>query len=63
MTVKYCPHCQKEALDVTHHHGEELDVCRQCAGVWFEEGQLNAVISQVDNGEDNSDTNNCLGTN
>jgi membrane associated rhomboid family serine protease len=48
-------------LDVTHHHGEELDVCRQCAGVWFEEGQLNAVISQVDNGEDNSDYKQLLG--
>ncbi|UTW49240.1 rhomboid family intramembrane serine protease [Bacterioplanoides sp. SCSIO 12839] len=61
MNVKYCPHCRKDALDITHYHGEELDVCRKCGGVWFEHGELNSLLSAIDNGEDNSQYETLLG--
>ncbi|MFC3151725.1 rhomboid family intramembrane serine protease [Litoribrevibacter euphylliae] len=61
MSSKNCPHCRYERLQVTHYHDEELDVCRQCAGVWFEHGELNSIISKVDNGEDDSDFEGLLG--
>ncbi|GLQ31825.1 rhomboid family intramembrane serine protease [Litoribrevibacter albus] len=61
MTVKYCPHCRQEQLDATHYHEEELDICRSCGGIWFERGELNSLISKVDNGEDASDYASLLG--
>lgn len=61
MTIKSCPHCRYERLQVTHYHDEELDVCRQCAGAWFEHGELNSLISKIDNGEDDADYKRVLG--
>ena len=61
MSHKYCPHCENQLLATTHYHGEELDICRVCAGAWFEHGELNKVISSVDNGDDDASYENQLG--
>ena len=62
---KYCPKCVQSPLDVTHYHGEELDVCRQCGGLWFEKNELNDMLSSVDNGDEDvkfeSQLGECLG--
>jgi len=42
---KYCPHCVDSRLTVNHYQGEEVDLCRQCGGLWFEKGNLNALIA------------------
>jgi len=61
MTVKHCPHCRTQPLEVTHYHDEELDICRRCAGAWFEHGELNSLLSKLDNNEENSDFQKLLG--
>lgn len=39
-----CPRCR--ALPLTHHHlhGQELDLCPNCRGIWFEDGELTEAI-------------------
>ncbi|KZZ43184.1 MAG: rhomboid family intramembrane serine protease [Saccharospirillaceae bacterium] len=61
MSHKYCPHCDNQQLQVTHYHSEELDICRRCGGAWFEKGELNSLLSTVDNGEDDADFEQFLG--
>ncbi len=48
-----CPGCHDGRLRVFKFHGEEVDCCRQCGGLWFENGELNAALSKADNGDDN----------
>ncbi|WP_298441260.1 rhomboid family intramembrane serine protease [uncultured Ferrimonas sp.] len=60
MSQKLCPQCPSESLTVTPYRQEAVDVCRRCAGMWFEESEINRVISEVDNGEDNADISNSL---
>ena len=33
-------------------HGENVDQCRQCGGLWFDSGELNKVLSIADNEDD-----------
>ncbi|WP_110457281.1 rhomboid family intramembrane serine protease [Shewanella algidipiscicola] len=47
-----CPGCNKAAMKVHHFHGEEVDNCRSCGGMWFENGELNGALSRADNGDD-----------
>ncbi|MFC3681101.1 rhomboid family intramembrane serine protease [Bacterioplanoides pacificum] len=61
MSYKYCPHCYNEVLDITHYHGEELDVCRRCAGAWFERGELNGLIAEVNQQPDHEGFEQILG--
>lgn len=42
---KPCPKCSNSRLTVNHYQGEEVDVCRQCGGVWFEKSDLDALIA------------------
>ncbi|GAA3917212.1 rhomboid family intramembrane serine protease [Litoribacillus peritrichatus] len=52
MDQKYCPKCVRTPLDATDYHGEEVDVCRHCGGLWFEKNELSDMLSTVDNGND-----------
>lgn len=42
---KYCPTCERQPLEEHDFHGEEVDVCRQCQGVWFEKSDLDNLIA------------------
>lgn len=51
---RFCPDCRNGLLTATHYEGEEIDVCRQCGGLWFANNELDAILSRVDNGDDNA---------
>lgn len=51
MTMQ-CPSCQSKHFDVFDFHGEEVDRCQDCCGLWFERGELNSALSTADNGDD-----------
>jgi len=40
MPTKHCPHCKTHALEATNYQGEEIDICRECGGLWFEKMKL-----------------------
>lgn len=61
MTPKYCPHCRKQPLEITRYHGEELDLCRRCGGLWFEQDQLNEVLAARDDDVDEAAFQQTLG--
>lgn len=42
---KYCPSCEHSPLQINHFHGEEVDLCRHCGGVWFEKSELDNLIA------------------
>ncbi|MED5525696.1 MAG: rhomboid family intramembrane serine protease [Pseudomonadota bacterium] len=50
--MKNCPHCQTAKLQPTRYHGEEVDVCRQCGGLWFDKGELDQVLAAADDDYD-----------
>ncbi|MCZ4339794.1 rhomboid family intramembrane serine protease [Shewanella colwelliana] len=47
-----CPGCHKGVMKVYDFHGEEVDNCQTCGGMWFENGELNGALSTADNGND-----------
>ncbi|QYJ88103.1 rhomboid family intramembrane serine protease [Shewanella mesophila] len=47
-----CPGCEQGVMRVNHFHGEEVDSCKNCGGMWFENGELNGALSKADNGDD-----------
>jgi len=51
MTIT-CPDCTDSVMKVYDFHGEEVDSCQSCGGMWFENGELNAALSKADNGDD-----------
>lgn len=61
MSNKTCPCCQHQTLVETDFRGHEIDVCRQCGGMWFDHHELNDVLSAYDNGHDDVDFNALLG--
>ena len=61
MTDKRCPVCRHSLLTPTQHHGQEIDVCHHCGGLWFEKDEMNSVLSAIDNGHDNVDFSGQLG--
>ncbi|MCC5812877.1 MAG: rhomboid family intramembrane serine protease [Ectothiorhodospiraceae bacterium] len=58
---KRCPHCTHQTLQVNYYHGEEVDVCRQCGGLWFEKGNLDAIIAAKDARVEQADFTDNLG--
>ncbi|GAA3965087.1 rhomboid family intramembrane serine protease [Allohahella marinimesophila] len=42
---KYCPQCRTAHLTIKDYDGEEVDICRQCGGVWFEKADLDALVA------------------
>lgn len=46
-----CPRCDKRQLDQFSFSGLHLDQCKSCEGIWFDEGELRAIL---DAGEDSS---------
>ncbi|ABL98944.1 rhomboid family intramembrane serine protease [Shewanella amazonensis] len=47
-----CPGCQHQSFRVFDFHGEQVDTCDKCAGLWFENGELDRALSSADNGDD-----------
>jgi uncharacterized protein len=43
-----CPLCVDEVLDVTHHHGIEIDICPRCRGLWLDRGELDRLLGTPD---------------
>jgi len=39
-----CPKCQKTELRVVTESEVELDFCKDCGGIWFDNGELQKVI-------------------
>ncbi|MCL1137616.1 rhomboid family intramembrane serine protease [Shewanella pneumatophori] len=60
MSMK-CPGCASEEVRVSFFHGEEVDSCTSCGGIWFDSGELNAALSAADNGNDSVVIENSLG--
>ena len=56
-----CPNCKNVSLDETNYLSETVDVCRSCAGMWFERNELSGLLSTVDNGEKDADFSKQLG--
>lgn len=50
MPIKHCPHCKTHALEVTNYQGEEIDICRECGGLWFEKNEVNRMIDEINDG-------------
>jgi Zn-finger nucleic acid-binding protein len=42
-TALRCPTDGAQLTEV-HHHGVEIDVCPQCAGVWLDHGELERIV-------------------
>jgi Zn-finger nucleic acid-binding protein len=43
--IGLCPHCQR-ALEPHGVHGVEVDRCRRCGGIFFDHGELGAVLGR-----------------
>lgn len=56
-----CPGCSSTQMKVYDFHGEEVDSCQKCGGIWFENGELNRALSAADNGDDNVRVEETLG--
>ncbi len=56
-----CPSCKNTGLEETSYMSETIDVCRTCAGIWFEQNELSGLLNTVDNGEVEADFVNQLG--
>lgn len=50
MPTKRCPHCKDHPLNITHYQGEEIDICRECGGLWFEKNEVNRMIAELNEG-------------
>ncbi|MGE0489906.1 MAG: zf-TFIIB domain-containing protein [Vulcanimicrobiota bacterium] len=44
-----CPRC-RQAMEKTAVADLSLDVCRLCQGIWFDRGELSALLDKVKNG-------------
>ncbi|MCG9747687.1 rhomboid family intramembrane serine protease [Shewanella sp. Isolate8] len=56
-----CLGCHEGRLRAYNFHGEHVDCCRQCGGLWFKNGELNAALSKADNGDDDVRVEETLG--
>ena len=43
-----CPACRDQALFIVRIKGVELDVCRQCSGIFFDQGEMAALRDRLD---------------
>ena len=44
--IRHCPHCEVPLI-VTDLHGESVDRCAQCNGIFFDKGELASLIQLV----------------
>ncbi|WP_343290057.1 rhomboid family intramembrane serine protease [Ferrimonas balearica] len=51
--ARQCPQCSDVTMEVFDFHGEEVDECPRCGGLWFERGELDSALSSANNGDDN----------
>jgi membrane associated rhomboid family serine protease/Zn-finger nucleic acid-binding protein len=49
--IMTCPSCNSGGMKEYDFHGEEVDSCQHCGGLWFENGELNSALSTADNGD------------
>lgn len=47
-----CPGCHNHKMREYEFHGEQVDTCEACGGLWFDNGELNKALSKADNGDD-----------
>ncbi|EKE77396.1 rhomboid family intramembrane serine protease [Gallaecimonas xiamenensis] len=62
MTLKACPHCRTQSLQPTRYHGEEVDLCRLCGGLWFEKGELDQALAAADDDYEQVEVESHLGS-
>lgn len=60
MTVR-CPSCRTERLQHAEFHGETVELCGRCGGMWFDDGELDRSLSAADNGHDQVEIEGSLG--
>jgi Zn-finger nucleic acid-binding protein len=48
MTNKICPNCKTELLESMLFHDIEVDYCKKCLGLWFEEDELREAKDSAD---------------
>jgi len=51
----YCPHCKNRPLVQAQFESQQIEVCPDCGGLWFQNTELNAVLADFDNGDDDPD--------
>jgi Zn-finger nucleic acid-binding protein len=44
-TIGLCPRCQR-ALETRSIYGTEIDVCRSCGGIFFDDRELATILSR-----------------
>lgn len=44
MSNRRCPRCPDEALVQHRYEQQELDLCRCCGGLWFDQDEVNSII-------------------
>ena len=47
----FCPH-DTIALHEFYYNAVELDICRSCAGIWLDKGEIEKIQNQVNSSED-----------
>lgn len=53
---KLCPNC-RIPMELHHIHGIEYDVCPECAGIWFDQGELGKARAASINSLSSLETN------
>jgi len=48
-----CPCCATQELIAQDFHGQDVESCLSCNGLWFERGELNKALSAADNEDSN----------
>ncbi|MEW8383380.1 MAG: zf-TFIIB domain-containing protein [Candidatus Thiodiazotropha taylori] len=46
---RYCPECENQRLLQISLRDIELDLCPQCNGIYFDEGELKMLLPQLEN--------------
>ena len=41
----YCPCCQDQTLQTIEMHGQQVDRCQRCNGLWFDDRELSDAIA------------------
>lgn len=44
---RQCPICAGQPLNEVHFEGQEVDLCERCHGIYFDKGELSAVVGLV----------------
>lgn len=46
-----CPKCGMELLEI-EYHGIQIDKCSECAGIWLDDGEIDAIAKMEKTGLD-----------